>query len=185
MEINNEQVTGYRTNDTEIKIYDENGSIFYLYHNPKNKTVLFNLSCGNFFTLNNLVELKRPLEYICPALPKPDKNIIPKEMNFYVADNPSKASIDVKTGDVIIDYSIEEKEKPFKCFVFLHEVGHNYYNGGEHEHYCDIFAAKTMLEKYGFNPSQIYLAHEFCLSDNSMNRKDFLFNYLKKVTRHE
>lgn len=181
MEILNNTVTGYRTQDEIITVLDEEGKTFYYYENPNRQQIFFNLSCGLFFTDNEMQKLQRPIKYICPNLPKPDKNIIPVEMEFFVTDNPSKASIDVATGNVIIDHSIHEKERPFKCFVLLHEVGHNYYNGGTHEHLCDIFAAKTMLEKFGFNPSQVYLAQEFCLSENSVNRKDFLYNYLKKV----
>lgn len=183
MQIENKVVTGYKTTDEEIMIIDSDEREFYYYHNPLQKTVCFNLPIGEYFTENEIIKLRRPIKYICPPLPKPDKDLIPQEMNFFVTDNPHKASIDVSTGDVIIDHSINEKEKPFKCFVLLHEVGHNYYNGGTHEHFCDIFAAKTMLEKLGFNPSQVYLAQEFCLSENSINRKDFLYNYLKKVKR--
>lgn len=184
MEILNREVTGFECEESHIEIFDDSGKTFYLYHNPSEKLILFNLPCGIFFTENNVEKRKKPLRYVCPELPKPDKKIIPKEMNFRVTDNPSKASIDVKTGDVIIDYSIDEKERPFKCFVLLHEVGHNYYNGGTHEHFCDIFAAKMMLEKFGFNPSQVYLAQEFCLSERSINRKDFLYDYLNRVKRY-
>lgn len=177
----NKIVTGYTCSDSQIEIYDNDNIIFYLYENPKNKTVHFNLPCGVYFTDNEIHKRETPVKYICPPIPKPFKNVIPKEMNFFTVDNPSKASIDISTGDVFVDFSIEEKEKPFKAFVFLHELGHNYYYGGIHERYCDLFAAKTMLEKLGFNRSQVYLAHEFCLSDRSVNRKDYLYNYLKQV----
>lgn len=186
MKILNDIVTGYKTNDREIRIYDEEGDLFYLYDNPTGRTIAFNLSCGEFFTENDIEELPRAIKYVCPELPKPDKNIIPKEMTFHVGYVPQKARIDVNRGIVLIDNTINEKSKPFKAFVLLHEVGHNFYNGGVHEHYCDIFAAKQMLEKFGFNQSQVYLAHEFCLSDatKSINRKDYLHNYLQKVKRY-
>lgn len=183
MTLNNREITGFKCSDAELFIFDEQGRTFYYFDNVKGGKITFNLPKGNFSTLCEVEKLSRPVKYICPALPKPDKKIIPLEMNFEIVDNPNKVSIDVKTGDVFIDPSIAEMETPFFNFVLFHEVGHNYYNGGEHEHFCDIFAAKMMLEKYGFNPSQCYLAQEFCLSENSIDRKNFLYNYLLKVKK--
>jgi len=179
MEYSLNKITGYTTTDNLISVMDKAGNPFYYYENPKGKKIWFNLPVGVFYSENDLTET-RPAKYITPELPEADKNIIPKEMEFIVCDNPNKASIDVKTGKVFIDHSINEKAIPFKTFVFFHEVGHNYYTGGIHEHYCDIFAASEMLKR-GFNKSQIYLANEFCLSDNAIDRKDYLYNWLKKV----
>ena len=180
MEITLSKITGFKCSEPVIVIQDAKG-IFYHMENPTEKEILFNLPSGIFSTENKVEKLPRPLTYICAPLPKPDKNHIPVEMEFIICDNPNKCSIDIKTGKVFIDYSLAERETPFLNFVLFHEVGHNYYKGGIHEHYCDFFAAKMMLEKYGFNPSQVYFAQEFCLSERSIDRKDLLFNYLQKT----
>lgn len=171
-----------------IKVIDRAGNTIYLFDNEDGERITFNLPEGNWLTDNEIYRLKKPLTYISPELPKPDKNIPIRKLHFIVKKNPNKCSIDVRTGRVIIDYSIDEKEYPFKAYILYHECGHFLYKGGpwEQEAKCDIFAAKHMLED-GFNFSQITYAQELCLgnSDSSENRKNYLYNWLKKVQVYE
>lgn len=179
-------ITGIACRDEIIKLTNREGRTLYYFENPERKRVTFNIPTGEWQTDNDLTRLRRPLIYVCPKLPKPDKTGDIKPLKYFVEDNPNKCSIDVKTGNVIIDKSIFEKDIPFLCFVLFHENGHFFYKGGTFsgEACCDIFAAKKMMER-GYNPSQIYFAQEFCLSEKSIERKDFLYNWLKKVKCYE
>ena len=185
MELILERVTGFESRDNTIKVCGENGRTLYYFQNPLQKRVTFNLPQGNWNTESELRELKRSLKYVCPKLPPPTKKPIVKSLSYEVGNNPNKCSIDTKTGKVLIDKSIAKKDIPFLTFVLFHENGHFFYTGGgEGENFCDIWAGKKMLER-GYNPSQIYFAQEFCLSEKSIDRKDYLYNWLKKVKCYE
>ena len=189
MDIVCKQVEGFECFDMDvIRVYDKASRVLYLFDNEEGERITFNLPEGVWNTSNNLYRLKRPLTYVCPELAKPDKNIPIRKLRFETKRNPNKCSIDVRTGSVIIDYEIDEKEYPFKAFILYHECGHFLYKGGpwQQERKCDAFAAYHML-KDGFNFSQITYAQELCLGDSesSENRKNYLYDWLKKVEVYE
>ena len=78
-----------------------------------------------------------------------------------------------------IDFSIKNKTRAEQTFVMFHELGHYYYKTESH---CDLFASYHML-KQGFNPSQLYFSVNGCLSDNSIDRKNHVLNFAKKVKK--
>lgn len=185
MVLNLEKVQGFECFDSLIRITDEHGRTLYYFNNPERKRITFNLPSGTWYSENHLTKLKRPLKYISPPLPAPTKRVPLKMPKYSIEPNPHKCSVNVRTGEVIIDPHINAKDIPFLMLILFHEAGHNYYEGGGiGENYCDIFAATQMLKR-GYNPSQINYAQEFCLGERSLNRKDYLFNFLKKVKVYE
>lgn len=186
MKLNLSEKKGFVCFDKVIRVNALDGRLLYYFNNAKRKRVAFNLPKGVWLTDNNIKPLKRPLTYLAPKLPRADRHHTKQVMNFEVGHNPNKCSIDTHTGNVIIDYSIIQKDIPFVVFILFHEAGHFLYKGGtvKGELLCDCYAAKQMLRR-GYNPSQINFAQEFCLSEKSHERKDGLYNFLKKVKSKE
>ena len=175
------QVTGFKSSAPVISVIC-GGTTFYYFENPQEKEVFFNLPANGqeYIILDDEVEkLKRPINYICPPLPKREKNItIPLRFNVSVGPNPHKASVE-KLGDdtnVLIDESFIDNPCEL-VFILFHEYGHHYYF---EEWKCDVFAAKNMLER-GYNPSQCYYSSALCLSDRKPERKVKLYKYLEQV----
>lgn len=173
------EISSYKSGSPLIEILDNRGLPFYFFRNDDRKEIIFNMPSGIYF-LNgcDVTYNGSPLKYICPPLPKPEKKIdIVEHLEIEVAENPNKASIDIKTGHVIIDKSFMNNEIPFVHFILFHELGHFLYST---EWKCDVFSACQML-KLGFNPSQCFYANSICLSERQAERKSILFNYLKKI----
>lgn len=177
------KLMGYECSDPVIEINDNRALPFYFFKNPNCEKIKFNLIAGSYYSENDLSLLKKPLKYKCPNLPKFEKNCkIHSNIEFRVEHNPNKASIDVSKGLIIIDKKFfTEAETPFANFLLFHELGHYYYKT---EYKCDLFSAFNMLAR-GFNPTQCFYANSICLSDRQAERKDILFNYLKKVKVYE
>lgn len=178
-QISVDETSSFKSVSPLIEILDNRGLPFYFFKNEEGKEIIFNLPSGNYFINGGSVFLNgSPLIYVCPPLPKPEKKIdIVEHLEIEVAENPNKASIDIKTGHVIIDRKFFNNEIPFVHFILFHELGHFYYST---EYKCDLFSANKML-KLGFNPSQCFYANSICLSDRQEERKKILFNYLKKI----
>ena len=160
-----------------VLVSDENGLPFYYMESFKGEPT-FNLPEGVYWSENDLIEIK-PLIYITPPVPKPEKRIkneLP-EYNITVQDNPNKASVNITTGDIFLDPKFASKQKPLLTYILFHELSHNLYYS---EIKCDIYAASEMLKR-GFNPSQCFYSSYFCLSSKNTDRKEDLFNWLKKV----
>lgn len=182
--VNISEVKGFESNAPIIKVLDGSGQIFYYMENPEQKRITFNLPPGEYFFTVDFDFLKRPLRYVCPDLPKPEKKIPVKKLSendITFGVNKHKASFDNENGKMFLDNSFKEKTIPQRRFVMGHEVGHNYYYT---ESFCDIYSAKTMLDS-GYNPSQCYYANTFCLSDSNGKRKEALYQFLKLVRCYE
>lgn len=185
MRLNLNRTTGFFSSDAVIRVTGNGGKVLYYFKNPERKRITFNLPAGQWQTESELGRLKNPLRYVCPPLPHPNRKTSVKPLYYSVEANPNKCSIDTKTGNVVIDNSLAKKDIPFLTFVLFHENAHFYYRGGGmNENYCDVWAACQMLKR-GYNPSQIYFAQEFCLSERSVGRKDYLYNFLKQVKCYE
>lgn len=175
-------ITGFESTARVVEIFDGACRPFYYIENLQGKRVTFNLPDGKYFPSCDVEQLSRPLEYVCPALPKREKNVpIVETLNIKVEANPNKASYANATGEMLIDYSIWQKSIPERRFVMGHELGHTYYFT---EWKCDLFSAFTMLEQ-GYNPTQCFYANFHCLSDAQNERKNILFTQLKKVKCYE
>lgn len=176
------EVSGFKSNDLIIEVLDTNYKAFYYFENPNSKTVTFNLPIGEYIILCDVEKLANHLRYVCPELPRKEKNIeTPEKINISVLDNPNKASFENWSGNMLIDHSIWSKPIPQRRFVMGHELGHTYYFT---EWKCDVFSAYGMLQM-GYNPSQCFYANYFCLSDGQRERKIKLHNWLKKVKCYE
>ena len=159
---------------TDIEIYHE-GKPFYFFEGE----TFFNLPKGTFDSVGNVDRLERRIVYNIPELHKPEKFVKMKPLKIHIEDNPNKASIDIRTGNVFFDEELNSKlYVPNKVFVLGHELGHNFY---KNECKCDLFSAKKMLEN-GFNPSQCFHSSSVCLGKRNEERKKELLNFLKRVT---
>jgi hypothetical protein len=192
-----EKFWGYCSSDSVIDIKSKDGRTLYYFENDGRFPIKFNLPRGTWFTDNKVSRLPRPLEYICPEIPKPELNRNVKPMQFRAGNNPHKCSIDFQGKsfvDVFVDHEINKQAIPFKAFVYCHENAHHDYGGkdkdkdGEQEYYnselkCDLAACCAMLKR-GFNPSQCLMGIELCLSeeDGARWRKDMVYQWLKLVT---
>jgi hypothetical protein len=143
----------------------------------------FNLPKGRFLVSGEVKEL--PFSYKKIDFPDFD-NVKPlKALNIVFVDNyPNKCSVWLDTGKVVADTNFKYLPSFVFMYIMFHEVGHFYFrgNGDLSEIQCDTFARKKMIE-CGYNPSQIDLAIQVTLSNNSdlsRERKKISFNQLKK-----
>ena len=134
---------------------------------------------GLYNTINYITELKRPLVYICPSLPTPEKTIPIKDITISRGNNPHKASIEVKTGEISLDDSYTDPCEI--AFILGHEIGHFLYKT---EWKCDLYSCNEMLKR-GYNPSQCLYNQNFCLSDKQDERKKIVNDWLEKVKCYE
>lgn len=173
------EISGFSCLDPLIKVYKRNnGELFYIYNNKKNKCVKFNLPVGVYFTENNLNELKKPVNYKKIILPPKERDLKkPENINVNYVDNPNKCTIFLSSGEIFLDNSFKNFPSFVRLYVLFHEIGHYHYNT---EKFCDLFAAKNMLER-GYNPSQIYFASKFSLSRLGEDRKNYCLNNMKKI----
>jgi hypothetical protein len=173
--------TGYYCSDEKILILDNNGKVFYERNANRQKNA-FNLPKGTYFTHNKLKELSSPVSYSFPKLPKPERNgILPKKVIIRKGDNPNKCSIvrdDRRRIAVIFcDRAIFNLPRAQKELIMYHELGHCYYST---ESKCDLFASYHLIKK-GYNPSQLALSVFHSLSDNAIDRKCEISDFMSKV----
>lgn len=179
MEIVLNTITGFESNAPLILI-KKGRATFYLFKNEQQKNITFNLPKGVYNTDCEIFKLKRPLVYIHPSLPSPEKDLpIAEKIDIRVGKNPNKATVDKRIPTltkILIDESM--LENPCECeFILFHELGHYFYRT---EWKCDLFSAAEMLKR-GFNPSQIIFSSICGLSNKQDERKDILFNFLKQT----
>ena len=143
----------------------------------------FNLPEGQFSISGEVKEI--PFKYKKIDFPE-FENVKPlKVLNIIFVDNyPNKCSVWLDTGKVLADSNFKYLPSFVFMYIMFHEVGHFYFrgNGALSEIQCDTFARQKMIEK-GYNPSQIDLAIQVSLSNNSHlseQRKKISFNQLKK-----
>jgi hypothetical protein len=138
----------------------------------------FNLPPGRYSHNLMLVPLADPVFYELPKLPEKERDYVrePEKENFELRKNPSKASINPKTGHMIFDPGLLDYPKYVFDFVVFHELGHYHYGTEEK---CDIFAVRQMLEK-GWNPSNVAAALELV---NNKFRKEPTKSFLQIFER--
>lgn len=172
--------TGFETDAANVAIYNSDFSPFYVKTRQGSK-LEFNLPPGAYYCEQKLTQLKKPVEYKAPALPKPERklNLPSNPIQIIFRPNPNKCSIFLNLGLIVCDPSIKIKSKAEQMFVVYHEIGHYLYKT---EKFCDMYAAARMLED-GYNPSQCVYSVNGCLSDQSQERKQNIFNFSKKVKK--
>ena len=172
--------TGFTTDAPNVAIYNDDFSPFYVKTRQGSK-LQFNLPPGAYYCEQPLTQLKKPVEYKLPALPKPERKVIlpSNPIQIIFRPNPNKCSIFLNLGLIVCDPSIQVKSRAEKMFVIYHELGHYMYKT---EKFCDIYAACRMIED-GFNPSQCVFSVNGCLSDASAERKKEIFNFSKKIKK--
>ena len=143
----------------------------------------FNLPKGSFKLEGQVKEI--PFHFNEINLPEFTPVIALKPLSIVFVDNyPNKCSVWLESGKVVADSNFKFLPSFVFMYIMFHEVGHFYFRGNEElsEIQCDTFARQKMLER-GFNPSQIDLAIQVSLSNNSelsKARKKISFNQLKK-----
>lgn len=169
----NNKACGYSCKG-DVRIYSLNGKPFYFFNS--NKLVHFNLPAGTFLSEKPLE--KKPLKkYKLPALSKPERVLkLPPNFTFYFTANPNTCSVLLDKGLIICDHKLRSYTTPALTFIYLHELGHYFY---ESEEACDRYAARRMLQA-GFNPSQIAEAPRVTLRGNQHRVMNCL-NYAKKA----
>jgi hypothetical protein len=172
--------TGFKSLDSVICIYDEDYAPFYFMTN-KGKEIRFNLPKGTYHTENAITYLQSPVHYSTPDLPKKEKNLTPPDsIEIVWNENPHKCSILLNIGLIVCSPYIRSKSRAEQMFIIYHELGHYLYKT---ESYCDLYATKRMIED-GFNPSQCVYSVNGCLThDKSIERKDNVFNFAKKIRK--
>lgn len=172
-----DQKTGFKLIGSKVaEIYDFEKKPFYFFQ-PQNGN--FNLPKGKYYTNNIVSRLQKPLNYKLLKLPKKNRNDL-KNVFLTVKKNEATASILLHSGEIIVD-----KDKFFnfgkmqKDSIFLHEIGHFFYDSEEN---ADLFAANEML-KMGYNPSQLITSRASTLRDTELNEKR-CFSLLDKVVRN-
>lgn len=171
--------TGFKSIADRVTVWTVDGEPFYI-QTKKSNEIYFNLPKGDYIIECDVVRLKKPINFTLPKLPKYERNIkFPNKIEIVFCTNPNKCSIDLERGLIMCDFSIKQKNKAEQTFVLFHELGHYYYKT---ESFCDLFASLHML-KQGFNPSQLYFSVNGCLSDHSIDRKENVLNFSKKIKK--
>lgn len=176
------EITGITSFDSVVKIYDDNGRLFYFKENPSGK-LHFNLPRGIYSSENNLNK-SNVRKYKLYDLPKGNKiKKLPKKFKIKFINNPHKCSVDNTNHVIYFDNSFRTAPKPVVDYIKYHELGHYFYSGQgqKSEILCDLFAVNSMY-KVGYNPSQVKWAQGGTLSNSetSLERKQKVFNHLKK-----
>lgn len=165
------QKSGFYSFDPVVKIYDNNGKLFYLKEN-KNGKLYFNLPTGVYKTFNTLSKQK-PRKYKETKLPKANNpKQLPLRFKIVYCKNPNKCSVDNNKHIIYFDYSFKNVPLPVKDYIKFHELGHYFYSGqgNKSEILCDLFAKNCML-KCGYNPSQIRWAQSGTLGNSKTSKQ--------------
>ena len=164
----------------DVKIYQPNGLPFFFCQKGK----IFNLPKGNYIVEGSFKRLPNFVYKKFFDLPKIPINPVKPFKITYVDNYPNKCSVFPDTGEIIADSVFSKVQNFVFMFILCHEYGHFFYRGrGEvSEKMCDKYARQAMLEA-GFNPSQIDLAAQITLNNNSplsIERKKLSFEQLRK-----
>lgn len=167
--------TGFVCAEKVLSIFDKNGLPFY--ERKNNSTLMkFNLPKGNYFSENVIYKLEKPVVYLVPPVPHPEKNVEMRDLKIEVLPEQmigGKARIDTLTGSVQLSEEIFSLPRPVWQKIFFHEIGHHLYYT---EKYCDHFADLCLL-KLGYNPLQLYKGSVCSLRHNRENVERFKYNH--------
>jgi hypothetical protein len=155
-------------------IYDYRGVLFYTNEILKKKECSFNLPEGVYYSKTKFIQLSRPNKTKNIKLPKKERDLNFKKFTISFKPNPNKATVFYENPNIVFDTYYKTCPLPELFFTFFHELGHRYFAT---EKYCDLFAAKNMLEM-GFNISQIGKSSVLMLSDRAKDRKIYLVDKL-------
>lgn len=172
---------GFTSVDDVVKIYDNNGILFYFKENKRGK-LHFNLPRGIYKTYNQLYKTA-PRVYKLKKLPSANnRKKLPENFEIKYINNPNKCSVDNNKHIIYFDHSFKKYPLPVKDYIKFHELGHYFYSGqgNRSEILCDLFSANCML-KCGYNPSQIKWVQNGTLSNSrtSKIRKEKINNNIK------
>jgi hypothetical protein len=164
---------------TPLIIYDKNGSLFY----RATKNTRISLPVGVYTIVGSYTNCGCPkpnLRYY-KASAKVKKT--PRKLKVSIGDNPNKCTVNLHTGNVLLDKQFLEFPQYVIDFIKNHETAHYIYNGSgqDSEIACDRFACNIMLMK-GYNPSQINAGFERTLDPKkSALRIKKMNEYLKII----
>lgn len=172
--IHNIEPSSFLCEEKNLKVYDERKKIFYVHPNTE-KSILFNLPKGKFFTPNRIFREKKFIPYKTFVSAVDSSQI--KGIKVIIRKNPNKATVYRSIKTIVIDNEFANHDfKPVPVFVFAHELHHfTFFPKNEEERKNDLFmleiekkcdegAVNYMLGN-GYNPSQIKLAKEIVLSN--------------------
>lgn len=126
----------------------------------------FNLPAG-VYNINGDVREFELYKYPRFDLGKADKVTDFSAVKIAYINNPAKASIYVKTGQMFLDLDYWNRSLPKdKKFLMLHELGHYALNGGT-EKKANEWASNRMLD-LGYNPTNI--TECYTRFDNKLSR---------------
>lgn len=179
MKLKVERPSSFFTSDSEVKILDDKGNIFYVHPNRQRK-ICFNLPIGEYETENNLKEVGF-VPYVKTSYPDLFQRI--KKYKVIKKFNPNKASIfqgkkKIKISDKVkyadgSNFDLHEF-KPCTVFLLGHEAAHTIVGSNtkdfDAETACDNISEAWMLAN-GYNPSQIKICKQLTLS--SPERKHY------------
>lgn len=169
------QKTGF-SSILPFDIYDERGKLFYsssfTSKIDKGERLLFNLPVGEYTYDGFFTKLTFPVKHKKIVLPKPERFIPKGNYKILYKPNPNKCTIIYATRQIIFDPLFLEFPKYIRYNIYFHEMGHHLYKT---EELADLYAAKKMYEA-GFNTTQIGKTSLDTLSENSLERKEFIIN---------
>lgn len=171
--------TTFYSSDKFINVNDDTNFLFY-FHPNKSLFIKLNLPPGCYYTDNKLQAqaVFEPYPFIEDAnIPKDEI----KDTRIVLGSNPNKASIYPAHGFIIMDNGLNLlKYKPAKSFVLGHELGHYYFGADEDK--CDDYSYNVM-NRAGFNPSQVYLAAKMLFQKNPARAKRLIDKLIDLKTR--
>lgn len=156
--------SSYYSHTPLVEIYDKDKKLFYQ-HTPKNQ--IFNLPEGVYYSMNRVSLRGKPLRFKRHSI-KPDRKpkFKPSQLRIELGNNPSKASIWVDDGRILLDRSfMENMNQAGREFTIQHEIGHLWHST---ERGADLYATNKLLE-LGYNPSQIFVFMKTGLRDTKKN----------------
>lgn len=161
-------------------ILDGAGNPFY-WHTNKARYINFNLPPGWYYCNVPIKKRSKFKPYKHGRIPKLPKRFL-KDLEVFPLENPSKASISLKTRLIFADPKFYYNDyRPLKTFTLGHEVFHYVYHAKNIkernnpyirefiEMKCDN-ASKNWMLANGWNPTQVSLAVKLLLKGK--NRKE-------------
>lgn len=172
---------------TEVTFFDRDGKIYYerRFARPVEEFIVNFPDTGNYQYNAPLLSYKRlPLQQFkkITKLPKreraynPDKTTIIVDDRMVAGGTPAK--IYPARGVIHVSPEFLKLPKYQQEFILEHERGHMWY---QTEEYCDIFAAKRMLDR-GYNESSCVYALTRVLKRSPDNVKRIGFTFSNMAT---
>lgn len=135
----------------KVMVKDSRGDVFYVFQKPGE--IRFNLPPGQYTLEDPIKVADRPWKVIFKGRRKRERfdYKLPDVVNVSYGPNIHKASINLESGNILIDNSFKDADSFTQKFIKYHEIGHYFYKT---EEFCDEYAQERMLEE-GYNLSQL------------------------------